>query len=49
LLLPDGACAPLPPLSEQVIAQCQHCPAWHKLADAGNLVEEIRYADLEDE
>ncbi|PRW21116.1 Hsp70 escorting 2 [Chlorella sorokiniana] len=31
-----------------VIAQCQHCQAWHKLADAGNLVEEIRYADLED-
>ena len=33
----------------QVIAQCQHCQAWHKLADAANLVEEIRYADLEDE
>ncbi|EFN52670.1 hypothetical protein CHLNCDRAFT_138626 [Chlorella variabilis] len=32
-----------------VIAQCQHCQAWHKLADAANLVEEIRYADLEDE
>ncbi len=32
----------------QVIAQCQHCQAWHKLADAANLVEEIRYADLED-
>ena len=33
----------------QVIAKCQHCPSWHKLADAANLVEEIRYADLEDE
>ena len=33
----------------QVIARCQHCEAWHKLADAANLVEEIRYADLEDE
>jgi hypothetical protein len=37
----------LPP--PQVIAQCQHCQAWHKLADAAGLVEEIRYADLEDE
>lgn len=32
-----------------VIAKCQNCPSWHKLADAANLVEEIRYADLEDE
>lgn len=32
-----------------VIAQCAHCEAWHKLADAANLVEEIRYAELEDE
>ena len=39
--------APLPLL--QVIARCQHCEAWHKLADAANLVEEIRYADLEDD
>ena len=38
---------PAPPL--QVIAQCQHCDAWHKLADAANLVEEIRYADLLEE
>lgn len=38
-----------PPTAAQVIAQCQHCQAWHKLADAANLVEEIRYADLEDE
>jgi len=30
-----------------VIAQCAHCEAWHKLADAANLVQEIRYADLE--
>ena len=32
-----------------MIAQCQQCDAWHKLADAANLVEEIRYADLLDE
>ena len=32
-----------------VIVQCQHCEKWHKVADAANLVEEIRYADLEDE
>ncbi|KAI3430811.1 hypothetical protein D9Q98_009222 [Chlorella vulgaris] len=32
-----------------VIAQCQHCDAWHMLSDAAGLVEEIRYADLEDE
>ena len=45
-------CAALPCLAGpplQVIAQCQHCEAWHKLADAANLVQEIRYADLEDE
>ena len=30
-----------------VIVQCEHCKAWHKVADAANLVEEIRYADLE--
>jgi hypothetical protein len=40
-----------PPVSTplQVIAQCQQCDAWHKLADAANLVEEIRYADLLDD
>ncbi|KAL4855548.1 Mitochondrial protein import protein ZIM17 [Chlorella vulgaris] len=32
-----------------VIAQCQHCEAWHMLSDAAGLVEEIRYADLEDD
>lgn len=32
-----------------VIAQCGGCQAWHKLADAANLIDEIRYADLEDE
>jgi len=31
-----------------VIVQCQHCKKWHKVADAANLVEEIRYADLEE-
>ena len=30
-----------------VIVKCQHCEAWHKIADAANLVEEIRYKDLE--
>ena len=30
-----------------VIAQCEQCKAWHKLADAANLVDEIVYADLE--
>lgn len=30
-----------------VIVQCGECQAWHKVADAANLVEEIRYADLE--
>ncbi|KAL6772242.1 HEP2 [Auxenochlorella protothecoides x Auxenochlorella symbiontica] len=28
-----------------VIAQCGECDAWHKLADAANLVDEIRYSD----
>ena len=32
-----------------VIAQCGTCNAWHKLADAANLVEEIRFSELEDE
>ena len=30
-----------------VIAQCEQCKAWHKLADAANLVDEVVYADLE--
>jgi len=30
-----------------VIAQCGQCKAWHKLADAANLVQEIRYSDFE--
>jgi protein import protein ZIM17 len=29
-----------------VIVQCSGCESWHKLADATNMVEEIRYADL---
>ncbi|GAB4819701.1 hypothetical protein N2152v2_006747 [Parachlorella kessleri] len=32
-----------------VIAQCASCQAWHKLADAANLVEEIRYTNSDDE
>lgn len=48
-LTPPAHALPLAPPCAQVIAQCQHCQAWHKLADAANLVEEIRYADLEDE
>lgn len=31
-----------------VIVQCQHCNKWHKVADAANLIDEIRYADLEE-
>jgi hypothetical protein len=26
-----------------VIVKCQHCEKWHKIADAANLVEEIRF------
>jgi hypothetical protein len=26
-----------------VIVQCEHCKAWHKIADAANMVEEYRY------
>ena len=26
-----------------VIAQCGNCEAWHKLSDAGGLVEEVRF------
>lgn len=47
--LPPASHPATPPLPFQVIAQCQHCQAWHKLADAAGLVYEIRYADLEDE
>ncbi|KAK9827188.1 hypothetical protein WJX74_009544 [Apatococcus lobatus] len=28
-----------------VIAQCGKCEAWHKLSDAANLVEEVRFSD----
>lgn len=28
-----------------VIAQCSQCEAWHKLSDAANLVEEVRFSD----
>ncbi|KAL4420540.1 hypothetical protein ABPG75_010196 [Micractinium tetrahymenae] len=45
----ERLCNPIAWQKGMVIAQCQHCPSWHKLADAANLVEEIRYADLEDE
>ena len=31
-----------------VLAQCGGCQAWHKLADAGSLIEEIRYEDADD-
>eukprot|EP00890_Picochlorum_soloecismus_P000347 jgi/Picsp_1/1312/NSC_04793-R1_zinc ribbon 1 len=30
-----------------VIVQCEHCKAWHKIADAANMVEEYRYQDEE--
>ena len=29
-----------------VIVQCGECKVWHKIADAANLVVEVRYADL---
>lgn len=45
----ERLCNPIAWQKGLVIAQCQHCPSWHKLADAANLVEEIRYADLEDD
>ncbi|KAL4436351.1 hypothetical protein ABPG77_009913 [Micractinium sp. CCAP 211/92] len=45
----ERLCNPIAWQKGLVIAQCQHCPSWHKLADAANLVEEIRYADLESE
>jgi hypothetical protein len=31
-----------------VIVQCRHCEKWHKVQDAANLIDEIRYADLEE-
>ena len=30
-----------------VIAQCGGCKVWHTLSNAGGLIEEVRYADLE--
>lgn len=30
-----------------VIVQCEHCKAWHKIADAANMVEEYRYQEEE--
>lgn len=30
-----------------VICQCMGCQIWHKLQDAGNLVEEIRYGEMD--
>lgn len=32
-----------------VIVQCEHCKAWHKIADAANMVEEYRYHIDKDE
>ena len=31
-----------------VLAQCADCKVWHKLADAANLIDEVRYADEEE-
>ena len=31
-----------------VIAQCEQCKAWHKLSDAANFVEEIRFDEESD-
>lgn len=32
-----------------VIVQCEHCKAWHKIADANNMVEEYRFDCSDDE
>jgi hypothetical protein len=32
-----------------VIVQCEHCKAWHKIADANNMVEEYRFDSSDDE
>lgn len=32
-----------------VIVQCEHCNAWHKIADANNMVEEYRFDCSDDE
>lgn len=32
-----------------VIVQCAHCKAWHKIADANNMVEEYRFDCSDDE
>jgi len=31
-----------------VIVQCEHCKAWHKVADAHNMVEEYRFDEMRD-
>ncbi|WPT16876.1 Mitochondrial protein import protein ZIM17 [Picochlorum sp. SENEW3] len=31
-----------------VIVQCEHCKAWHKVADANNMVEEYRFDEMQD-
>lgn len=32
-----------------VFVQCGQCKAWHKIQDAAGLIDEIRYADEDEE